>query len=60
MTADAGEDSHSGLLALEIGIPAVIGAHDDMDALRDGMEIVLDAKRGVIYERPLALARAEE
>ena len=60
VTADAAEDAHSRLLAMELGIPAVIGAPESMETLRDGMQVVLDAKRGVIYERPDALVHVEE
>ena len=60
VTGDVAEDSYSRLLALEIGIPAVIGVREDLEALRDGMEVVLDAEWGVIYDRPPALAHVEE
>jgi pyruvate kinase len=60
VTADKGEDSHSYLLALELGIPAVVGAREGIDALSDGIQVVLDAKRGVVYERPEALVHVEE
>jgi pyruvate kinase len=60
VTADIAENSYSRLLALEIGIPAVIGVREDLEALRDGMEVVLDAERGVVYDRPPALAHVEE
>jgi pyruvate kinase len=60
VTADAAEDSYSRLLALEIGIPAVVGVGDNMEALRDGIEVVLDAEWGVIYDRPPALTHVEE
>jgi pyruvate kinase len=59
VTADAAEDSYSRLLALEIGIPAVVGIGDDMEALQDSMEVVLDADWGVIYDRPPALTHVE-
>jgi pyruvate kinase len=60
VTADAAEDSYSRLLALEIGIPAVVGVGDDIEALRDGLGVVLDAEWGVIYDRPPALTHVEE
>ncbi len=60
VTAETAKDAHSRLLALELGIPAIVGAPEAMETLEDGMQIVLDAKRGVIYERPDALAHVEE
>lgn len=52
ISAEGGEESHCYLLALEIGIPAVVGA-DKHDSLTDGQWIVLDAERGVVSERPV-------
>ncbi len=36
----------------------VIGIHESIEVLIDGLQVVLDAKRGVVYERPQALAHA--
>ena len=38
---------------------AVVGITEDMSAVPDGTEVVLDAKRGVVFERPAALLHAE-
>jgi phosphohistidine swiveling domain-containing protein len=51
-------DAHGRLLALEMGLPAVIAVGEAYQALQDGMHIVMDAKRGVVYERPPGLVRA--
>jgi phosphohistidine swiveling domain-containing protein len=45
------------MLALEVGLPAVVGVGDSLDAITDGIQVVVDAKRGVVYERPHALWR---
>ncbi len=58
VAAAPGPDAHCNLLALEIGLPAVIGAGEQINAIEDGMEVVLDAKRGLVYERPPALRRS--
>jgi pyruvate kinase len=50
-------DEHCRLLALELGLPAILDVGDGFDALEDGMEVVMDAKRGVVYERPVSLRR---
>jgi pyruvate kinase len=60
VTAATVEDAHGRRLAVEMGIPAVIGIREGVDALPDGMQVVLDAKRGVVYERPPALVHVEE
>jgi pyruvate kinase len=54
----SGANAHCNLLATEIGLPAVIGVGQQIDMFSDGMEIVLDAKRGVVYERPPVLRRS--
>jgi phosphohistidine swiveling domain-containing protein len=45
---------------MEAGIPAVIGAREGIEMLIEGMRVVLDAKRGLVYERPQTLVRMEE
>jgi pyruvate kinase len=60
VTASTEQDSRCRLLAMEMGIPAVIGAREGIELLTDGMRVVLDAKRGVVYERPQTLVRMEE
>jgi pyruvate kinase len=58
ITADASADSHCRLVALEIGLPAVVGVQEAINELKDGMQIVMDSKRGLVYERPPALWRS--
>jgi phosphohistidine swiveling domain-containing protein len=53
----SGHDSHSRLAAVELGLPAVVAVGDDIDRIPDGVEVVLDAKRGVVYARPASLLR---
>lgn len=60
ITADTGANSHCRLVALEMGLPAVVGVSEGVDAFEDGMHIVMDAKRGLVYERPPALWRSED
>jgi pyruvate kinase len=60
VTASTEQDSRCRLLAMEMGIPAVLGVQEGIDMLTDGMRVVLDAKRGLVYERPQTLVRMEE
>lgn len=60
ITSDSSPTSHCRLLAMEMGLPAVIGIREGVDALPDGMQIVLDAKRGLIFERPSTLAHVDD
>lgn len=50
ITAEGGQDSHGYLLAMEQGLPAVVGV-GGIDAFQEGKWIVLDAQRGVVIER---------
>jgi len=54
----ADPNAHCRLLALEMGIPAIVAAGPNLDVLRDGVEVVLDAKLGVVFERPASLTAA--
>lgn len=60
VTASTDQDARTRLIALEMGIPAVLGSREGIDRLADGMRVVLDAKRGLVYERPQTLVRMEE
>ncbi|NLE75179.1 MAG: pyruvate kinase, partial [Chloroflexi bacterium] len=52
IVGEAGEASHGAMLAVELGVPAVVGVGEAaISALQDGQEITLDAPRGLIYER---------
>ncbi|MBC7223162.1 MAG: pyruvate kinase [Anaerolineae bacterium] len=51
IVAEGGMDSHGALLAVELGIPAIIGVGEEaIGHLQDGQEVTLDAPRGLIYE----------
>ena len=60
ITADTRPDSHSRLAVLEMGLPAVLGVSEGVEQFEDGMHIVMDSKRGLIYERPPALWRGRD
>ena len=60
ITADARPEAHCRLAALELGLPAVVGVGDGIGTLTDGMHIVMDTKRGLVYERPPALWRSRD
>jgi len=60
VTADASPTAHCRLTALELGLPAVVGVQEGLDRLTDGMQIVVEPKRGLVYERPPALWQMQE
>ncbi len=60
ITADARPNAHCRLAALETGLPAIIGVKEGIEHFTDGQHIVMDTKRGLVYERPPALWRSLE
>ncbi len=60
ITADGRPSAHCRLAALEMGLPAIIGVKEGIQQFTDGQHIVMDTKRGLIYERPPALWRSLE
>lgn len=50
-----GLTSHAAIVALEYGIPAVVGARDAMNEIQEGMLITVDASSGVVYEGTVAM-----
>ncbi len=50
ITPDPGLDSYGAVAAVELGIPAIIGAQGDLDALVDGKSVILDATTGQVIE----------
>lgn len=47
-----GPISHTSILARSLGIPAVVSAHSATQYIRNGDEVVVDGKRGVLIVNP--------
>ncbi|UYG17366.1 phosphoenolpyruvate--protein phosphotransferase [Brachybacterium huguangmaarense] len=64
VTSDGGPQSHTAILARQLGLPAIVAAKG-IDAIADGSEVFVDGARGTITdevgdrERELAAAWAE-
>ncbi len=52
---DGGLTSHAAIVALELGVPCVVGAEGALRALQDGMLITVDGARGVVYQGKVKL-----
>jgi pyruvate kinase len=50
ITREGGLDSLGAIVAMEMGIPAVIGAEGALDQLTDGTRVILDAISGEVSE----------
>lgn len=50
-----GLTSHAAIVALEYGIPTIVGAKEALSKIKDGQVITVDASAGVIYEGYVAM-----
>jgi pyruvate kinase len=50
ITVEAGLDSFGAVAAVELGLPAIIGAQGDLDELVNGKNVILDASTGQVIE----------
>ena len=58
VTEYGGPNSHTAILARSLRIPAVVGLRAGRKYLRDGDNVVVDGRLGVILVEPDASARA--
>ncbi len=49
VTDHGGSTSHAAIVSRELGIPCIVGTNDATKKLLEGMEITVDAVRGVVY-----------
>lgn len=52
VTATGGAQSHSAILARALGIPAIVGAGDEVIDIRTGTEVFVDGSTGVLSDDP--------
>ncbi|MDD4565385.1 MAG: phosphoenolpyruvate synthase [Eubacteriales bacterium] len=50
VTEEGGRTCHAAIVSRELGIPCIVGAKGAIEILKEGMEVTVDAKRGVVYE----------
>ncbi len=50
VTEEGGRTCHAAIVSRELGIPCIVGAKEATKILKEGMEVTVDAKRGVVYE----------
>lgn len=50
VTEEGGRTCHAAIVSRELGIPCIVGAKGAIEKLKEGMEVTVDAKRGVVYE----------
>lgn len=52
ITEEGGVTSHVSIIAKNLGIPCLVGAGPMLDEMKNGMQAVLDAEKGVLYLEP--------
>ncbi|MBA2390420.1 MAG: pyruvate kinase, partial [Geodermatophilaceae bacterium] len=50
ITEQGGLNSHAAILAVELGIPTIVGVENSLRRLQEGQIITLDARQGCIFE----------
>ena len=50
VTDDGGRTCHAAIVSRELGIPCIVGAKNASELLTEGIEVTVDASRGVVYE----------
>ncbi|NMA86966.1 MAG: phosphoenolpyruvate synthase [Tissierellia bacterium] len=60
VTDEGGRTCHAAIVSRELGIPCIVGAKEASQILTDGMEITVDATRGVVYEGKVLQEEKEE
>jgi pyruvate,water dikinase len=49
LTSEGGATAHAAIVSREMGIPAIVGAQDALDKLKDGDEITIDGFHGKVF-----------
>jgi len=55
ITEQTGLTSHPAIIALEMGLPCVLGASNAMELLEDNMVVTIDGQRGAVYQGDVRL-----
>lgn len=50
VTDEGGRTCHAAIVSRELGIPCIVGAKKSSEILTEGLEVTVDATRGVVYE----------
>lgn len=51
ITDIGGLTSHPAIISRELGLPCIVGTKDATKKLKTGQSIILDAEKGVVYEK---------
>lgn len=60
VTDEGGRTCHAAIVSRELGIPCIVGAGTATDVLQEGMEVTVDATRGVVYSGKMVAEKKQE
>ncbi len=60
VTDEGGRTCHAAIVSRELGIPCIVGSKNATQVLTDGLEITVDATRGVVYRGNVSLSSDED
>lgn len=60
VTDEGGRTCHAAIVSRELGIPCIVGSKNATEVLQPGMEITVDATRGVVYRGLVNLSSDED
>jgi len=49
LTSEGGVTAHAAIVSREMGIPAIVGAQDALDVLKEGQEVTIDGYSGNVF-----------
>ena len=52
VTMDGGPTSHTAIISKALSLPAIVGTGDTLEVIKDGDELVMDGKNGLILVNP--------
>ncbi|GAB6148687.1 pyruvate, water dikinase [Stetteria hydrogenophila] len=60
VTDEGGMTAHAAIVARELGIPAVVGTGEATKKLKDGMIVMVDGRRGLVFKGKVKVEKPEE
>lgn len=60
VTDEGGRTCHAAIVSRELGIPCIVGSNTATEVLQEGMEVTVDATRGVVYSGKMTTEKKEE
>jgi pyruvate,water dikinase len=58
VTDEGGMACHAAIVSRELGCPAVVGTKKATQVLKDGMEVTVDGRKGMVFEGRVAIAES--